>query len=362
MADIDLHICRNKETLDIMKALIYNGPGKLLWEDRPIPKPKTGEVLIKVRAVSICGSDLGAYRLHEVSDRWAPPIVLGHEFSGEVAGLSEGVQNLSIGQAVTVNPILFCGECYYCKHGHINLCPNRFSLGTSIGGITHDGALQEYLTVRASAVFPLPASVNFLQGALTEPLSVSLCAARMGDYGEGERVAIIGAGPIGLMVLKFLKSEKSKKIFVSDILQSRLDLAKELGADEVINGQSDVVAVIKDLTDSVGVDRVVIAAGAQSVLESSFKMLRNGGSTVLVALMHQKVELDPFPIVARQLALLGSYMFTDEFSDVIQSLAEKKIDVDNLITSVRPLSEGIEVFNDLCRPDCKDVKVILTNN
>jgi L-iditol 2-dehydrogenase len=198
----------------MMKALVYNGPGQVSLETRPVPSPAQGEVLIKVRAVSICGSDLGAYRLHEVSDRWQPPIVLGHEFSGEIAGLGAGVQGLSIGQPVTANPILYCGTCYYCQHDLINLCPNRFSVGTSIGGIRHDGAMQEYLTIRASAVVPLLDRVTFKQGALMEPLAVSLCASDMGDLGEDERVAIIGAGPIGLMILKFLKAAGKKRVFV----------------------------------------------------------------------------------------------------------------------------------------------------
>ncbi len=346
----------------MMKALVYYGPGDVRLEDRPIPVPGKGEVLVKVKAVSVCGSDLGAYKLPEVSDRWQPPIVLGHEFSGEVASLGEGVENFHIGQAVTANPILYCGSCYYCAHGQINLCPKRYSLGTSIGGVGHDGAMQEYLTVRATALYPLLEGVSFIQGALVEPLSVSLCAARLGDFGEGERVALIGAGPIGLMILKFLKSGGNKRVFVSDVLQRRLDLAKEFGADEVINGSGDVVSVIKNLTEGIGVDRVVIAAGVPGILEKSIEMVRNGGNIVLVALMHQKVELDPFPIVARQISLLGSYMFTTEFGDVIKSIAEKKINVDNLITSVHPLSDGVEVFKNLCQCDCPDVKIILTND
>jgi threonine dehydrogenase-like Zn-dependent dehydrogenase len=345
----------------MMKALTYYGPGDLRLENRPIPSPGRGEVLIKVRAVSICGSDLGAYRLPSVSDRWEPPIVLGHEFSGEIAGLGEGVENFHIGQPVTANPILYCGSCYYCKHGQFNLCPNRYSLGTSIGGVRHDGAMQEYLTIRASALYPLLDGVSFIQGALLEPLAVSLCAARTGVTGENERVVIIGAGPIGLAILKFLKTSGNKTVFVSDILPSRLELAKRIGADEVINGRSDVVSLIKTLTGDIGVDRVVVAAGVPGIFDKSLQMVRNGGSVVLVALMHQKVELDLIPIVTRQLSLLGSYMFTNEINDVMLSVAQKKVIVDDLITSVHPLEEGASIFNELCKADCKEVKIILTN-
>lgn len=348
--------------MNTMKALVYHGPGNLRLETRPVPTPAQGEVLIKVRAVSICGSDLGAYRLHEVSDRWQPPIVLGHEFSGEITGLGAGVQNLSIGQPVTANPILYCGTCYYCQHGQINLCPNRFSVGTSIGGVRHDGAMQEYLTVRASAVVPLLEEVTFKQGALMEPLAVSLCASETGDLGEDERVAIIGAGPIGLMILKFLKAAGKKQVFVSDILPSRLDFAKNTGADEVIDGHQDVASSIRRLTDGVGADRIIVAAGVPGVMEQSLQMVRNGGRIVLVALIHQKAQLDLIPIVARQISLLGSYMFTDEIRTVMDLVARKQVIVDDLITSELPLEQGTEAFEVLCRSDCKDIKVLLTVN
>lgn len=348
--------------MNTMKALVYHGPGNLRLETRPVPTPAQGKVLIKVRAVSICGSDLGAYRLHELSDRWQPPIVLGHEFSGEITGLGAGVQNLSIGQPVTANPILYCGTCYYCQHGQINLCPNRFSVGTSIGGVRHDGAMQEYLTVRASAVVPLLEEVTFKQGALMEPLAVSLCASETGDLGEDERVAIIGAGPIGLMILKFLKAAGKKQVFVSDILPSRLDFAKNTGADEVIDGHQDVASSIRRLTDGVGADRIIVAAGVPGVMEQSLQMVRNGGRIVLVALIHQKAQLDLIPIVARQISLLGSYMFTDEIRTVMDLVARKQVIVDDLITSELPLEQGTEAFEVLCRSDCKDIKVLLTVN
>lgn len=345
-----------------MKALIYYGPGDVRLEERDIPVPAHDEVLIKVKAVSVCGSDLGAYKLHDISDRWSPPIVLGHEFAGEIADLGKGVYEFNIGQAVTVNPILYCGKCYYCQHGFINLCPHRHSLGTSIGGIRHDGAMQEFIAVRKSAVFPLLPGVSFTQGALVEPLAVSLSAARLGVNIVSERVVLIGAGPIGLMILKFLKSEFNSQVYVSDIVLNRLELAKQLGADAIIDGCEDVVSVVKALTEGVGADRVIVAAGVPGILEPSMQMVRNGGKIILVALMHQKVEIDPLPIVARQLSILGSYMFTTEFQDVIQRLADKKINVDNLITSIHPLSEGAEIFRELSKADCKDVKIILTND
>jgi L-iditol 2-dehydrogenase len=345
-----------------MKSLVYYGPQDLRLEERPIPIPKKGEVLVKVRAVSVCGSDLGAYRLPEVSDRWAPPLVLGHEFSGEIAALGEGVENLQVGQAVTANPILYCGECYYCQHGMINLCTNRHSLGTSIDGVAQDGAMQEYMTMRASAIIPLLEGVSFIQGALLEPLAVSLVAARNVNFGNGEKVAIIGAGPIGLMILSFLKSSGNKKVYISDLLPTRLQKAIHLGADEIISGRDDVVKTVKDLTDGIGVDRVIIAAGAPGVMEDAIKMVRSGGRIVLVALIHHKAEMDLLPVVARQISILGSYMFTNEMYDVMQMIADKQLNVDELVSSTYPLKKGKEIFDILCGPTCDKVKIILTND
>jgi L-iditol 2-dehydrogenase len=203
--------------------------------------------------------------------------------------------------------------------------------------------------------------VSFKQGALMEPLAVSFCAANMGEKGEHERVVIIGAGPIGLMILKFLKVSGNGQVFVSDVLPGRLDFAKSIGADEVLDGHEDIISRVSALTDGVGADRIVIAAGVPGVLEQSLQMVRNGGTIVLVALMHQKAELDLMPIVTRQISLLGSYMFTDEIKKVMALVANKQVLVDDLITSEHPLTEGIEVFKDLAKPGSKEIKVLLTN-
>lgn len=346
--------------MSTMKALVYHGPRNVKLETRQIPTPKAGEVLVKTRAVSICGSDLGAYRLHEVSDRWAPPIVLGHEFAGEIAALGENVTGLKVGQRVSANPILYCGDCYYCKQGMINLCSNRHSLGTSIGGSATDGALQEYFTVRQEAIIPLDDRVTFEQGALLEPLAVCFCAAQNGSFGKGERVAVIGAGPIGLMIVKFLKAQGTGTIIVSDILDERLKFATKYGADAVVNARSESVPdKVLELTEGIGVDRVIVAGGAPTVMDDSLKMVRNGGKIVLVALMHQEFHIDPIKIVGRGISIIGSYMFTTEQRNVMELIATKQVYVDDMITSKHSMEDAEELFGMLCSPDCKDVKVLV---
>lgn len=344
-----------------MLALVYYGPGDVRLEHRPLPVPGKGEVLIKMRAASICGSDLGAYKLKEVSDRWNPPIVLGHEFSGEIAALGPDAKKYTIGQRVTANPILYCGDCYYCKKGMINLCSHRSSFGTSIGGKTTDGALQEYFTIRESAVIPLDDRLSLSQGALLEPLAVCYCAAKKASFGRGERVAVIGAGPIGLMIVKFLKAFGAQAVLVTDILDTRLEFAKKYGADETINVKNESgLNKVMESTAGVGVDRVIITAGNPTAIPDALGMVRNGGNIVLVAMTHYKLEIEPLQLVARGVSLIGTYMFTTEQKDVMR-IAEQKLHADDIVTSVYPLSQSADVFRSLVRPDCKDVKVLITS-
>lgn len=343
-----------------MKALVYHGPGDMRLEERAVPEPGEGEVLVKMRCVSVCGSDLGAFRLPEASERWAPPIVLGHEFSGDIVKNGPDAGKYKIGQRVAANPILYCGDCFYCKKGLINLCSKRNSFGTSIGGKRTDGAMQEYFTIRESAIIPLDDRVSYEQGALLEPLAVCYCAANAGSLGNDERVVVMGAGPIGLMIVKFLKA-MGATVIVSDIMDARLDMARKYGADRTVNvGNETLADAVKKMTDGIGVDRVIICAGNPGAIPESFTLVRNGGNIVLVALAHYHVEIDPMQLVARGISLIGSYMFTREQDDAMRMIAEGKIRVDDMITSLIPIAESEDVFNSLCRPDCNEVKVLIT--
>ncbi|GAA0796477.1 galactitol-1-phosphate 5-dehydrogenase [Faecalicatena orotica] len=339
-----------------MKALVYHGPGVLEVEERAIPMPKADEVQIKIKKVSICGSDLGAYRF--ASDRFAPPLVLGHEFSGDITMVGDEVKDLKAGQKVTVNPMVLCNDCFFCKRGEGNLCGNRKSMGTAIGGTQTDGAMREYVTVPAWMVVPVADNVSYEAAAMLEPCGVTLACAKTGRTVDEQSVVLIGSGPIGLLIVKFLKALGVPKVIVSDILDTRLAKAKECGADEVINAKDeDVAARVKELTDSYGADRVIIAAGVGSSINQSFELVRNGGTIVLVALMHEKVEIDPMEIVGRGLKFLGSYMFTSEMKEAAQMLAEGRLNVEDLITSTYLLERGQEAFDILNNPQNTEIKV-----
>lgn len=344
-----------------MKALVYQGPGKLEIEERPMPVPGPDEVLIEVKTVSICGSDLGAYR--HASDRFAPPLVLGHEFAGLVKDFGANVAGLSRSQRVSANPMLYCCDCYHCQRGDYNLCGHRKSLGTAIGGTQTDGAMREYMTIRSRNVLPLRDGLSFSDGAMLEPLGVCLACAKKGYREDEENTVVLGMGPIGLMIVKFLKAMGVKNVMVTDVMDTRLDMAGQCGADHAINAvNTDATAAVRELTGGVGADRVIIAAGIAPSIAQSLDMVRNGGTVVLVALMHDTVDFDPMQIVARGVSFLGSYMFTDEMAGAMDMLADGRVEVGNLVTSTLPLARGKEAFDALLASGNREIKVQLTMN
>ncbi len=352
---------RDMTAANTMKALVYRGTRLIGIEERPMPEPADGEVQIAVKAVSICGSDLGAYR--HSTDRFRPPLVLGHELSGVVTALGPNATRFTVGQRVSVNPMLYCGECYHCRRGDINLCSHRKSLGTAIGGVQTDGAMREYMTIRESAVLPLPAEVSFADGALLEPMAVCLACAKCGREENEETVVVLGAGPIGLLTIKFLKSLGVPRIVAVDVMPLRLEKAIECGASLAVNASdSDPVTAVREYTDCLGADRVIVAAGVGSSFCQAFDLVRNGGAVVLVALMHETVEFDPMCIVGRGTKLYGSYMFTNEMQEAADILAAGAIRVDDLVTSAFPLEQGEEAFELLCSPGNNEIKVQLFMN
>lgn len=345
--------------MEMMKAVVFYGPGDMRYEDIPKPVPKEGEVLIKVKYASICGSDIEEYKIG--SDRARPPLVFGHEFSGEVVEVGPGVSKERIGQRVSVNPILYCGKCYYCKKGLINLCNNRRSVGRTLGveKIRCDGGFAEYVCVPEFSLVPLKEGVTYEEAALLEPLAVCYCAAKEGNFEKGENVLVVGSGPIGLMIIQYLKIMGSGKIVATDVVEFRLDAARKCGADYTVNVKNESIERALELTDNVGFDRVIVTAGAPGVINDSIKLVRNGGGIVLVSLIRENVEINPTVIVGRKLSIYGSYMFTNEMNEVMDYIVEKKLDLDNIISSLHPLSETPELFKMLASGDSREIKVLL---
>jgi 2-desacetyl-2-hydroxyethyl bacteriochlorophyllide A dehydrogenase len=342
-----------------MKALVYHGPRDLRYEEVQTPQPKNGEVLVKVRSVSICGSDLSGYK--GGSAMRVPPLIMGHEFSGEIAQLGEGVIGLKPGTRVGVVTNLFCGVCQDCKDGLQNVCDNRYIIGTTMKAGSYNGAMADYVVAPAAKIMPLPDSVSFDECALVEPLSISLRATKHAGNLAGKNVAVFGAGPIGLMAVICLKSFGAKRIVAIDIVEKRLKMALQCGATHAINSREDVLDYTRKLTEGVGLDVVFDAAGLPETINAGIEIARNGGTLLMVGLASPKMEIEYKHAVVKELRMQSSYMYTTEMREGLQMIINGKLDVAQMITSRYPMSEGPRIFEELASGKTSDIKVILTN-
>lgn len=344
--------------MDKMKALVLVGKEQMELQEREIPHPKPGEVRVKIAYTSICGSDLGAYR--EPNSRFQVPIILGHEYSGIIDEVGEGIEDLKVGQHICGNPPVSCGKCWHCKHGHYNQCPNRLSLGNSAGVEKLDGTYTEYICLPAFTMVPLPEDMDLIYGSLMEPLAVGYHASQNGNFTPGETTVVIGAGPIGLMTVLSLKANGAGKIIVSDVSEARLELAGRLGADVLVNSKNeDLVDVVKRETDGVKADRTILCAGVPSLFYQAIETIRNCGDLILVGMVQATVPFNPMDIFGRDINIISSYTFTDEIFQVVQLVHEGKIDLEPLITSIYSLNHGADAFAALAAPGSPEIKVVV---
>jgi 2-desacetyl-2-hydroxyethyl bacteriochlorophyllide A dehydrogenase len=343
-----------------MKALVYYGPRDLRYVEVETPQPKKGEVLVKVRSVSICGSDLSGYK--GGSAMRVAPLIMGHEFSGEIFQLGEGVKGMKVGDRVGVVTNLFCGKCQDCLDGLDNVCNHRFIIGTTMKAGSYNGAMADYVVAPAEKIMPLPDKVSFDECALVEPLSISLRATKHAGDLKGKTVAVFGTGPIGLMGVLCLKAFGAKKIIAIDLVDKRLKMALQCGATDTVNSKDDVIAAIGKLTGGLGVDIVFDAAGVAATVNTGIEIARNGGKLIMVGMASPTFEIEYKHAVCKELKLLGSYMYTSEMREGLKMIIDGKVNVKQMITSKYPMSEGPRIFEELASGNTTDIKVILTND
>jgi 2-desacetyl-2-hydroxyethyl bacteriochlorophyllide A dehydrogenase len=337
-----------------MKAAIWYGGKDIRIEDVPKPKIENDEVLVRVKAVGICGSELHAYE--GISQRRTPPLVMGHEFSGEVAEVGKNVKNLKSGDRIVVDPLRRCGVCTPCVRGQGNVCRN-----VKLLGLHTSGAFAEYIAVPALNCYVLPSHVSFEDGALAEPLSVAIRAVNNSAIKLGDTVVIIGAGIIGLTILKAAKETGARNLIVSDVVDYRLDYAKAFGADVAIDSKAeDPVARVMELTDGSGADVVFEAVGLETTVQQGLQMLAIGGRLTVVGMLSRTMTLDVLSIVTRELQIRGSYAYAqDDFRRALSYIINRKIDVKPLITNVLPLEKTKEGFEMIHEKKGKALKVIV---
>ena len=325
-----------------MKVAILSNVYKI--EIREIEKPKIeeNEVLIEVKSTGICGSDLHAYRGQHPFRK--PPVILGHEVSGVVEEIGNVANNIKIGDRVTVEPQLGCGECEYCLTGKYNLCVDRRAPGI---GNWH-GSFSEYFVAPKGTVYKLRDSISYNQGALIEPLAVGVHAIRNANIKLGDTVAILGVGTIGLMSLIAAKNAGASRIYVSDLSDYNLAKAKELGADVIINTKDDNIFEIVKKEDSNGVDKVIITAAFPIVWEEALKISKKGGGICIVGMFDKPVTADLLQLLMSEKSVYTSWLYRREDFETSIKIAQEA-NLNSLIThkfSLEDTAKALKIMDD----------------
>jgi len=342
----------------LMKALLLSEYNDLQVTEMERPVPEADEVLVEVAACGICGSDVHGY--DGSSGRRIPPIVMGHEAAGIVAGVGSEVSGLSVGDRVTFDSTVYCGACSFCLKGDVNLCDHREVMGVSCGDYRRAGAFAEYLVVPARIIYKLPEKFSFVEAAMLEAVSVALHGVAVSEMKGDEKVLIVGAGMIGLLLLQAARAAGAAQIFVSDVDETRLRLAKELGADAIfcISG-AELIDEMARVTKGRGVDVVLEAVGREETIRTAIDCVRKGGTVTLVGNISPQVALPLQKIVSRQIRLQGSCASAGEYPEAIRLIAEGVIKVKPLITAVAPLEEGSSWFSRLHAREPNLMKIVL---
>ncbi|NVM54392.1 MAG: alcohol dehydrogenase catalytic domain-containing protein [Candidatus Helarchaeota archaeon] len=328
-----------------MKALLLKAVKELeIRENFPKPRLSRNEVLIKVKYCGICGSDLEAYQYGKVF----MPLILGHEFSGEIAEVGSAVTGWTIGDRVTAFPGEFCGKCYYCKNGQENLC-KRIMVGL---GITVNGAIAEYVKIASKVLCKLPDSLSFEHSALAEPLSVGFHGVKLAKIQPGDTVVVIGAGSIGLAIIQALKQFNIEEIYVLEPSEFNRSLALQMGAKKAVRPAQ---------INKVGPDFVFDCAGFPETYKTDLKIVRNGGTIILLGIHFEPVAILFPQLIMKEVNMKGSFGYSfQEFKEILALLAQGKFQPDLIITKRIKLENAIEEgFHELLRPEKKAAKILI---
>ncbi|WP_020610735.1 zinc-dependent alcohol dehydrogenase [Sediminispirochaeta bajacaliforniensis] len=342
-----------------MKALVMHRYKQLSYEEVPEPKiASERDLIVKVKAAAICGSDVHGF--DGSTGRRKPPVIMGHEASGEIVAIGNGVSGFAVGDRVTFDSTIYCSSCYYCRRGLVNLCDNRRVLGVSCEEYRQDGCFAEYVRIPNHIAYRLPEGLSFVDASLTEPAAVAAHAMSITPIELNDTMAVVGTGLIGLLLIQFLKAAASGRVIAIDTDEKRLATARSLGADMAINPASGTAAdEIREITQGRGADRVFEAVGASAPIQTALEVVRKGGSVTLIGNVSPKIELPLQSVVTRQIMLFGSCAISGEYPAVLDMMLRNKIDLDPLISAVAPLSEGQSWFDRLYDREPGLLKVVL---
>ncbi len=342
-----------------MKSLLLEEYGKFAIADLPRPEPSEHEVLVRVAACGICGSDVHGY--DGSSGRRIPPLVMGHEAAGVIAAVGSAVSAYKPGDRVTFDSTVYCGECIYCRRGEVNLCDRREVIGVSCGEYRRNGAFAEYIAVPERILYRLPSKMSFPEAAMLEATSVALHAVKVSGVKKGDTALVVGAGMIGLLTMQALRAAGVGRVLIADIDETRLTLGELLGADEALRGTGGEIAdAILQRTGGVGADAVFDAVGRAKTVAESIDSVRKGGTVTLIGNIEPEVALPLQKVVSRQIKIQGTAASAGEYPEAIELISTGRIHVRPMITAVASLEEGPQWFGRLHAQEPNLMKVVLT--
>ena len=310
-----------------MLKQIMTAPGTIEFEEVPVPEIKDNEVLVRIKRIGICGSDIHVYHGKHPFTKY--PITQGHEVSGQIAALGASVQGLHVGQKVTIEPQVVCGRCYPCRHGKYNLCEEL-----KVMGFQTTGTASEFFAVSAEKITPLPDTMTYDQGAMIEPLAVTVHAARRFPDIEGSSVAILGCGPIGILLMQTCKALGARSVMITDVSEGRLALARKCGADFAVNTAD--VDFGDAMIEAFGPDKADViydCAGNDITMGQAIKYARKGSTIILVAVFGSMAKVDLAVLNDHELDLNTTMMYKHvDYLDAIRLVNEKKVQLSPLIS------------------------------
>ncbi|MEO8594495.1 MAG: galactitol-1-phosphate 5-dehydrogenase [Candidatus Solibacter sp.] len=341
-----------------MNALLLKQYKQLEMVEMPVPAIGADDVLVRVRACGICGSDV--HGLDGSTGRRIPPLVMGHEASGEVVETGANVTDMKAGDRVTFDSTVSCGRCVFCARGEQNLCDNREVLGVSPGPYRRHGAFAEFVSVPRRIMYRLPDNLTYEQAAMIEAVSVAVHAVNLTPIKLGDTAIVVGCGMIGILTIQAAKHAGCSRIIVVDPDQARLERGLKAGATDTVNPKAvNAVEAIRQMTGGTGADVALECVGATEPILTAIEGVKKGGAVTLVGNVTPKIEVPLQSVVSRQIRLQGSCASNGEIPACIEMMARGAIEVDSLISAVAPLEEGASWFERLYNHEPNLMKVIL---
>jgi len=328
--------------MEEMLAVVFHGVKEGFKIERvEVPSIKKGDdVLIEVKLAGICGSDLA---ILEGRHPASPPVILGHEYTGEVIDVGKNVKNITIGDHVVIDPNIKCGRCRWCRAGKENLCENMTTLGIYI-----NGGFARFNVAPESAVYKIPNDMRWKDAVLVEPVSCAINGVNRANVKVGDTVAIIGAGPMGLIWTQLVRQRGAGLIIVSDLVEKRLKTAKKLGADIIVNArEEDFVKIVKKVTNGRMADICVEVVGHPTTVEQAIAATGHGGRTVIFGTTKKgfKVSIEPYEIMRYEKEIIGSFIANYTISPAIATMYKRIVNSDVMITHEFPIEKFQEAIN-----------------